>query len=283
MLNSCSNTKPNMSGVYSFNLHPNYYRDVNYVSQYRFNKSLVVKVVDKRPEEEKNYDENKQWFYNEIWAAPPHMMLQRIFSEELQSTGMFETVFNAESPMLIYEIDLLSLLGNYGAGRMATGSISVHSTLKSVSEDQIIIDKSYKNVSSNTVPKFRNAYRYIYKHIGNALHNLTQEIIMDLETALIQEQNKKGTMAYPDGRIYKGQGENGMMNGQGSFNYPDGTKYEGQWKDGKAHGMGIMTWPDNAQYVGQWEDNKRNGQGAMTYPDGTIKIGEFRDGKFVEE
>jgi hypothetical protein len=44
--------------------------------------------------------------------------------------------------------------------------------------------------------------------------------------------NGKGTMKWPDGRVYTGQFEDGLMEGRGKMTYPNGKIEEGLWKLG---------------------------------------------------
>ena len=39
-----------------------------------------------------------------------------------------------------------------------------------------------------------------------------------------------------------------MMNGQGEFTWPDGRKYKGEWKDNLINGTGTYTWNTDDLY-----------------------------------
>jgi len=45
-------------------------------------------------------------------------------------------------------------------------------------------------------------------------------------------------IAYPNGKVYVGQVQNGKPHGNGKMTYANGNIYEGGWRDGKVHGVG---------------------------------------------
>ena len=75
-----------------------------------------------------------------------------------------------------------------------------------------------------------------------------------------------GIYFFEDGGYYKGNFENGLMNGQGEMYVPYEEKYVGEFSDGKYHGFGIMYYPDGGRYEGQWNKSKRHGQAKIYYP-----------------
>uniref|UniRef100_A0A7N8X3X3 Alsin-like n=1 Tax=Mastacembelus armatus TaxID=205130 RepID=A0A7N8X3X3_9TELE len=79
----------------------------------------------------------------------------------------------------------------------------------------------------------------------------------------------RGTMKWPDGRIYKGIFKNGLENGYGEciipnkvLNKPD--IYEGHWKDGKIHGFGKYKYASGEVYEGCFCDDQRHGYGMLS-------------------
>ena len=54
--------------------------------------------------------------------------------------------------------------------------------------------------------------------------------------------NGYAVIKYPDNKIYKGQMNNGKMEGFGIFNWGLEKKYFGYYKNDKRHGFGIFLW-----------------------------------------
>jgi hypothetical protein len=183
--------KPTYRALFNLASDVRYYKYVEYKSSQRFEDTLLLSLIDKRPEQERVYNEDIQWFYDDIWAMSPAEMLEKIISRELKSTHMFKSVdVNEKAPSLILEIELISLIGHYGQGRVARGALKVHSVLRSASENRVITEKDYEEVSSCLVPRFGNAYRYMYLHIAQALHAVVRDMMMGLENALLRESGK---------------------------------------------------------------------------------------------
>lgn len=171
--------------VFNLASDPKYYQYVEYKSKYTSEHILLLTVIDKRPEEEKVYKKGVQYFYDEIWVNPPAKMLEEIFLRELRFTNMFRAVDVDESdPSLILEIELISLIGNYGKGRMAMGILKTHAVLKSAKDNSILLDKDYEETSQSVVGRFGNAYRPMIKHIGIVFHTVVEKTVSDLENAL---------------------------------------------------------------------------------------------------
>lgn len=176
-----------------FNLasEPKYYQYVEYKSSYTSEHILLLTVIDKRPEEEKVYKKGVQYFYDEIWVNPPAEMLEEIFLKELRFTNMFRAVdVDERDPSLILKIELISLIGNYGKGRMAMGVLKTHAVLKSAKDNSILMDKDYEEISQSVVGRFGNAYRPMIKHIGIVFHNVVENTLMDLENTLRRENHE---------------------------------------------------------------------------------------------
>jgi len=187
--NIVQSKQPKYKALFNLTSDPRYYRYVDYKSPKKFEHLLLLTIVDKRPEQEKVYNEDVQYFYDDIWTEPPTKMLGKIFLKELRSSNMFRSVDTDEkSPSLVLEIEVNSLIGNYdGKSRVARGAVKIHSILKSASDNRIIMDKTYEQTSSSLVGRFTNAYRPMIIHIGNALNITVGDMIRDLENALIKE------------------------------------------------------------------------------------------------
>lgn len=60
----------------------------------------------------------------------------------------------------------------------------------------------------------------------------------------------------PDGGIYTGPLQDGLMQGQGEIRWPDGSRYQGELVAGVFHGRGLMEYADGSRYEGQWRDGE---------------------------
>lgn len=79
--------------------------------------------------------------------------------------------------------------------------------------------------------------------------------------------------------IYQGQTQGLKFHGKGTLKLESGDIYEGFFKDDKKEGIGKYTWKNGDMYDGNWINNERNGYGTMKYSNGVIYSGEWRDGK----
>ncbi len=59
-----------------------------------------------------------------------------------------------------------------------------------------------------------------------------------------------------DGRIYKGEFRNGIMDGIGRLELLDGSIYLGQFKNGLAHGFGVVERADGTAWTGNFEEGQ---------------------------
>ena len=168
-----------------------YYRYVGYKSSHIFGHTLLLAILDKRPEQEKTFNEDVQYFYDDIWTEPPASMLGKIFLKELRLSKMFRSVdVDATRPSLILEIELSSLVGHYDRKtRVAKGIVEIHSMFKSASDDRIIINKIYEATSRTDIRR-GDIYVPMVQHIGNALHKAMEDMIVDLERAMLSESRK---------------------------------------------------------------------------------------------
>jgi len=181
--------QPKYKALFNLASDTRYYRNVDYKPSYKSDKVVLINILDKRPDQEKTYNEDVQYLYDEIWTEPPAKMVGKIFLKELRSSNMFKSVdFDESKPSLILEIELSSLVGSYDkGGRVARGTVKIHSILKTASENRIIMDKKYEETKSSLVGKFSNAYRYMYRGVGEALNIIVREMSGDLENILKKE------------------------------------------------------------------------------------------------
>jgi hypothetical protein len=158
----------------------------------KYENVLLLTIVDKRPEQEKVYNEDVQYFYDDIWTESPAKMLGKIILKELRISNMFRSVdFDEKGPSLILEIELNSLMGHYDdKTRVARGVVKIHPTLRSASDSRVIMDKTYEEISSSLAGRFTNAYRPMVIHIGKALNVVVGDMIRDLENTLAKESGK---------------------------------------------------------------------------------------------
>jgi len=183
--------QPKYKAVFNLASDPGYYKYVEYLPSHRSEKPLQLVVLDKRMAKEKIFNEDIQWFYDDIWTEPPSSMLKKIFLKELRISNMFRSVdLVRQESSLILEIELTSLIGHYGEGRVAKGVVKIHSLLKSPSGDRIIMDKNYEGTSSYRVHRHASGWKHMCYHIGKALHTVVQDMMMDLENALIRDTGK---------------------------------------------------------------------------------------------
>ena len=80
---------------------------------------------------------------------------------------------------------------------------------------------------------------------------------------------------FPNGDIYKGNFQNGRINGQGILYFENGDKYLGSWVDQKREGKGKLAFVNGDEYIGQFSDNKMHGTGIMTYASGDRYEGKW--------
>ena len=116
----------------------------------------------------------------------------------------------------------------------------------------------------------------------------------------------KGIYKAPDGKVYKGEIQNGKFIGVGEFvdkdqiikgKFEDNMnlsekgriiteemEYEGQIRNGIPHGTGTKHWLDSGEvYSGQWENGVMYGEGKLKMQDLSVYSGGFEFGKFNGE
>ncbi|XP_015228322.1 PREDICTED: alsin-like isoform X2 [Cyprinodon variegatus] len=79
----------------------------------------------------------------------------------------------------------------------------------------------------------------------------------------------RGTMKWPDGRMYKGNFKNGLEDGYGECVIPNKVQnkhdaYQGQWREGKIHGFGKYRYASGEVYEGCFCDGQRHGYGMLS-------------------
>jgi len=189
---SAMSKQPKYKAIFNLASDPGYYKYVEYLPSHRSENPLQLVVLDKRPAEEKVYNEDIQWFYDDIWTEPPSSMLKKIFLRELRKSRMFKSVdLVRQESSLVLEIELTSFIGHYyGEGRVAKGEVKIHSILKYPPGNRIIMDKKYEGTSSYQVHRFAKGWKHICYHIGKALHTVVQDMMVDLENAILREKEK---------------------------------------------------------------------------------------------
>ena len=86
-----------------------------------------------------------------------------------------------------------------------------------------------------------------------------------------------GEMNYFSGSQYKGDWNNGKMEGEGIFTTATDTLI-GEWKDGKLNGYGLCKTP-SFLFEGDLKDNKPEGMGYIFFTDSTFYSGGWANGK----
>lgn len=85
---------------------------------------------------------------------------------------------------------------------------------------------------------------------------------------------------WADGKVFRGQYEQGFEHGFGSLTEADGiAKYRGQFRFGQRHGYGIQIWKEKT-YDGEWEYNAVSGRGKLQWQSGARYTGEFKQGRY---
>lgn len=86
-----------------------------------------------------------------------------------------------------------------------------------------------------------------------------------------------GEMNYFSGSQYKGDWNNGKMEGEGTFTTTTDTLI-GEWKDGELNGYGLCKTP-SFLFEGDLKDNKPEGMGYIFFTDSTFYSGGWANGK----
>jgi hypothetical protein len=91
----------------------------------------------------------------------------------------------------------------------------------------------------------------------------------------------KGKPAYDRASIfaeYRGAMKDGRAEGQGRYFDATGISYKGEWQNGSMDGFGTLMLPGGDEYIGQMRAGKANGTGRYVDVTGEIFEGHFVDG-----
>jgi hypothetical protein len=109
-------------------------------------------------------------------------------------------------------------------------------------------------------------YADIYPELKPIHHNSTE---------ILKEEKK--ALSFSDGSTYRGDLENGKMDGRGYIQWPDGSSYKGDFKDNQMDGRGILTWSNGDIYSGTFTAGKMEGIGRLRWKQGKTFYGLFED------
>ncbi|KAI5628041.1 alsin, partial [Silurus asotus] len=91
----------------------------------------------------------------------------------------------------------------------------------------------------------------------------------------------RGTLKWPDGRVYCGTFKNGLEDGFGDCVMPNKSnkydRYKGHWKEGKMHGFGTYWYATGEVYEGSFQENLRHGHGMLS----SGRLASFASSVFV--
>lgn len=85
------------------------------------------------------------------------------------------------------------------------------------------------------------------------------------------EINGFGVMIWKNGTRYEGDFKNGKRNGKGKILNSNGSTYDGDWLDNQKHGRGIFVYSKLNQkdrYDGEWQFDKVHGNGVLYMKNG---------------
>jgi hypothetical protein len=129
-----------------------------------------------------------------------------------------------------------------------------------------------------------------YREDGKIISGIWKDdAIFELDTTLTTEKGifkglllnsspqGYGEMNYFSGSQYKGDWNNGKMEGEGTFTTTTDTLI-GEWKDGKLNGYGLCKTP-SFLFEGDLKDNKPEGMGYIFFTDSTFYSGGWANGK----
>jgi hypothetical protein len=126
-------------------------------------------------------------------------------------------------------------------------------------------------------------------HIGNWLDNVKNGcgVFIENNTGINYvgkwKNNKmhwrKNQIQFPNGDIYEGDVNNGVVSGEGTMIYKNNETfaYRGGWSNGVWHGKGTINYIDGETYKGEFYKNDRSGHGKCIWPSGVEYEGEWKD------
>lgn len=69
---------------------------------------------------------------------------------------------------------------------------------------------------------------------------------------LLREPLPPALATLPDGGVFTGTLQGGLMQGRGEIHWPDGSYYQGEFADGLYHGEGVFEYADGTRCEGEW-------------------------------
>jgi hypothetical protein len=87
----------------------------------------------------------------------------------------------------------------------------------------------------------------------------------------------RGLMVRPDGSVYEGQFECGVLEGNGRMIYSNGDCYAGSWFKGQRHSKGSLIVKDST-YIGEFKHDYKHGLGKETWKDESCFKGLYKKG-----
>ncbi|OQB15163.1 MAG: Penicillin-binding protein 1F [Firmicutes bacterium ADurb.Bin193] len=98
-----------------------------------------------------------------------------------------------------------------------------------------------------------------------------------------RRDENRGTITFPDKRIYEGELKDGKAEGYGVMIYPNGDRYCGYFSGNMREGEGILLCATGNSYKGEFRNDEINGFGTYLWQNGDRYTGQFKDGKFNGE
>lgn len=96
---------------------------------------------------------------------------------------------------------------------------------------------------------------------------------------ILEINDKKTTIFYANGNVYRGTVKNNLAHGKGTLYYSNGNTYYGDFKNGNADGEGILIIKSGSAYKGEFKDNQFYGAGTFCLDASQTIVGEFDSGK----
>ncbi len=88
-------------------------------------------------------------------------------------------------------------------------------------------------------------------------------------------------LVLPDGAVYRGVLQDGLLTGTGTLHWPNGDLYRGEFRAGRMHGHGVFEYRTGERYEGDFSMGTRHGQGELATRDGETYRGRFIDDGFT--
>ena len=80
----------------------------------------------------------------------------------------------------------------------------------------------------------------------------------------------------------KGSDYKKWTNCYGEYKFPR-MEYKGEWQNGMLNGLGVLKEAYGGIYVGEFKDQKYHGKGKLTYSDGKTEEGKFVNGFCIDQ